>query len=86
MIVVTLKKANDAEGEVQTEMVDEVPYKIILYPDHLEIYGMQHVKTRDWCRAKPRKRSFWFSDMIALNETFKRINEGKTLEPPRTEA
>lgn len=55
----------------------EVPISLLIFPTHIEMVTAYGKSTRDGgACTKKRRRSFWFSDMIAMNETIKRIKEG----------
>ena len=62
------------------EIGQEVPLKLLVHPDHIEMHSavvsVTIGKDYDTLGTKKHVRLFFYPDMIAMNETIKRIQHG----------
>jgi len=80
-IVVLLRHRDEARqmAEKSHDWDCKVPYRMEIHRTHIILDTMEQGRHYPW-EAKPRVRTFWFTDIIQLNETMKRIHEGSFCE------
>jgi len=77
MNVIILRSPKEAEDMIMngSDKTNAVPYKIEMYVDHMVMYTME-AREPMWWHVRRHVRSFWFNDLIAMNEVIQRIHHG----------